>query len=140
MTVTHEGTADAGYEAATDEARHEHHPKDAQYWKVGLALGLITLLEVGTYFIADPPYDHDLAPLLIGSLIFMMVLKFVVIGAYFMHLKFDNRLFRNVFVAGLLLAVGVYLAVLTAFEFWTDRYEDGTYDEDTFLVEDAPAG
>ena len=140
MTVTHEGTADAGYEAATDEARHEHHPSDAQYWKVGLALGFITLLEVGTYFIADPPYDHDLAPLLIGSLIFMMILKFVVIGAYFMHLKFDNRLFRNVFLAGLLLAAGVYLAVLTAFEFWSDRYEDGTYDEDSFLVEDAPTG
>ena len=136
MTVTHEGTADAGYEAATDEARHEHHPSDAQYWKVGLALGLITLLEVGTYFIADPPYDHELAPLLIGSLIFMMVLKFVVIGAYFMHLKFDNRLFRNVFLSGLVLAVGVYLAVLTSFEYWSDRYEAETYDQDQFLVED----
>lgn len=136
MTVTHEGTADTGYEAATDEAHHEHHPSDAQYWKVGLALALITLLEVGTYFIADPPYDHELAPLLIGSLIFMMVLKFVVIGAYFMHLKFDNRLFRNVFVAGLVLAVGVYLAVLTVFEFWSDRYEEDTFDQDSFLVED----
>lgn len=123
MTVTHEGTADAGYQAATDEARHGHHPSDAQYWKVGLALGLITLLEVSTYFIADPPYDHDLAPLIIGSLIFMMALKFIVIGAYFMHLKFDNRLFRNVFVAGLVLAVGVYLVTLTVFEFWSDRHE-----------------
>ena len=136
MTVTHEGTADAGYEAATEGARHdEHHPSDAQYWKVGLALGFITLLEVGTYFIADPPYDHELAPLLVGSLIFMMVLKFIVIGAYFMHLKFDNRLFRNVFVAGLVLAAGVYLAVLTSFEYWSDAYEDDTYDQDTFLVE-----
>ena len=136
MTVTHEGEADAGYEAATDEARHEHHPSDAQYWKVGLALALITLLEVGTYFIADPPYDHELAPLLIGSLIFMMVLKFIVIGAYFMHLKFDNRLFRNVFVSGLVLAVGVYLVLLTVFEFWSDRYEDEATEQGSAMVED----
>lgn len=130
MTVTHEGEVDAGYTAATDDAHHQHHPSDAQYWKVGLALGIITLLEVGTYFIADPPYDHELAPLLIGSLIFMMVLKFVVIGAYFMHLKFDNRLFKNVFIAGIVLAVGVYIAMLTAFEYWSDRYEDSPSGQD----------
>jgi len=124
MTVTHEGEADAGYEAATDEARHEHHPSDAQYWKVGLALGLITLLEIGTYFIADPPYDHDLAPLLIGSLIFMMVLKFVVIGAYFMHLKFDNRILRRLFVTGLVLAVLVYVAYLLTMGVFLQEPED----------------
>jgi cytochrome c oxidase subunit IV len=124
MTVTHEGEVETGYTAATDDARHQHHPSDAQYWKVGIALAVITLLEVSTYFIADPPYDHELAPLLIGSLIVMMVLKFAVIGAYFMHLKFDNRLFKNVFIAGIVLAVGVYIAMLTAFEFWSDRYEE----------------
>jgi cytochrome c oxidase subunit IV len=134
MTVTHEGSAEAGYEAATDDAHHEHHPSDKKYWQVGIALGIITLLEVSTYFIADPPYDHELAPLLIGSLIVMMVLKFVVIGAYFMHLKFDNRLFRNVFTAGMVLAVGVYLVTLTTFEFWGDSFEADTYDQDSFLT------
>jgi cytochrome c oxidase subunit 4 len=136
MTVTHEGAADAGYESATDDARHDHHPSDAQYWKVGLVLAVLTLLEVSTYFIADPPYDHELAPLLIGSLIIMMVLKFVIIGAYFMHLKFDNRLFRNVFVAGLVLAIGVYLVTLTVFEFWDDRYEAAIDDRGSAMVED----
>ena len=135
MTVTHEGSADAGYHSGSDDARHEHHPKDTTYWKVGLALALITALEVSTYFIADPPYDHELSYLLIGSLIVMMVLKFIVIVAYFMHVKFDNPLFRNVFFGGLVLAVGVYLATLTAFEFWSDRYEADTYDQDSFLVE-----
>jgi cytochrome c oxidase subunit 4 len=137
MTVTHEGP-DTGYESATDEARHEHHPSDGLYWKIGAALGIITALEVGTYFITDDPYSHELAPLLIGSLVIMMVLKFVVIASYFMHLKFDNKLFRNIFVAGLVLAVGVYLVALTAFEFWSDRYESDTYDQDEFLVEEAP--
>lgn len=112
-------------EAAAPEghADHHHHPTEAQYWKVGAALAIITLAEVGTYFIADPPYDHELSYVIMGSLIFMMVLKFVVIGAYFMHLKFDNKLFRNVFIVGMVLAVAVYLAVLTAFQFWTDDFE-----------------
>lgn len=135
MTVTHEGP-DTGYEAATDHARHEHHPSDSLYWKVGGALGLITALEVGTYFITDDPYSHDLKWALIGSLIFMMIIKFVVIVSYFMHVKFDNRLFRNVFVSGLVLAVGVYLVMLTVFQFWGESYEADTYDQDQFLVEE----
>lgn len=135
MTVTHQDKVDDDYEAATDASRHEHHPSDGLYWKVGGALGLITALEVGTYFITDDPYGHELKWLLIGSLIFMMILKFVVIVSYFMHLKFDNRLFRNVFVSGLVLAVGVYIAMLATFEYWSDRYEADTYDQDDFLVD-----
>ncbi|MFP5578522.1 MAG: cytochrome C oxidase subunit IV family protein [Acidimicrobiia bacterium] len=137
MTVTHDGPADTGYEAATDHARHEHHPSDGLYWKVGAALGFITALEVGTYFITDDPYGHELKWVLIVGLLSLMVLKFVVIVSYFMHVKFDNRLFRNVFVSGLLLAVGVYLVTLTTFEFWGDSYEADTYDQDDFLVEEA---
>lgn len=123
MTVTHPGP-DSEHVAPTDEAHDQHHPTDGTYWKVGLALAVITLLEISTYFIADPPYDHELGGLLIGSLIVMMVLKFIVILAYFMHVKFDNKLFRNVFTGGLLLAVAVYIATLATFEYFSDRYED----------------
>jgi len=133
MTVTHEG-ADTGYEAATDHAHHEHHPSDGLYWKVGAALGFVTLLEVGTYFVTDDPYSHELKWVLIIGLLVLMTLKFVVIVSYFMHVKFDNKLFRNVFVAGLVLAVGVYLAVLTSFQFWGDSYEADQNDETGFLA------
>lgn len=136
MTVTHEGSADTGYEAATDEARHEHHPSDGLYWKVGGALGVVTALEVATYFITDDPYSHELKWVLIFGLLTLMVLKFIVIVSYFMHVKFDNPLFRNVFVGGIVLAVGVYLAVLTSFEFFSERYEADLNDQDAFLVED----
>lgn len=124
MTVTHPGS-DSAYEAAADDAQHEHHPKDKTYWQVGLALGIITALEVSTYFIADPPYDHDLGLVIIGSLLVMMVLKFVVIVSWFMHVRFDNKLFRNVFVSGLLLAMAVYIAAMSSMEFFSDSYERG---------------
>ena len=35
-----------------------------------------------------------------------------------MHLRFDNPLFDRVFVSGLVLAVVVYIVMLTTFEFW----------------------
>jgi cytochrome c oxidase subunit IV len=135
MTVTHQDKVDDDYEAATDGARHEHHPSDGLYWKVGGALGFVTALEVGTYFITDDPYSHELKWVLIFGLLALMALKFVVIVSYFMHVKFDNRLFRNVFVSGLVLALGVYLVMLTVFEFWGSSYEADTYDQDEFLVE-----
>ncbi len=124
MTVTHSGP-DSSYEAATDEVLHEHHPSDGTYWKVGAILGVLTALEVSTYFISETPYESDAAPLLIGGLLVMMVAKFITIISYFMHLKFDNKIFRNVFVSGLVLAVGVYLVVLTTLHFWTGGYEQG---------------
>jgi cytochrome c oxidase subunit 4 len=122
-TVTHGGDVDGGYEAATDTELHEHHPSDGLYWRVGAILGVLTLLEVGTYFVTDDPYTHELKWLLIGGLLTLMVVKFITIISYFMHLKFDNKLFRNVFISGLVLAVGVYIVVLTTFAFWDSGYE-----------------
>ncbi len=116
-------TATQTHDAEHDE--HHDHPSDAQYWKVGAILAVITLAEVGTYFITDDPYSHELKPLLIGSLLIMMTVKFITIGAYFMHLKFDNKVFRNIFITGLVLAVAVYLAVLTTFAYWDSGYEEG---------------
>ena len=37
---------------------------------------------------------------------------------FFMHLRFDNKLLSWVFVAGLVLAVAVYIVMLTTFEYW----------------------
>lgn len=122
-TVTHDNDRDGSYEAATDTELHEHHPSDSMYWKVGALLGVLTLLEVGTYFVTDDPYSHDLKWLLIVGLLVLMVAKFITIISFFMHLRFDNKIFRNVFISGLVLAVGVYLVVLSVFTFWSEDYE-----------------
>lgn len=93
---------------------HEHgHPSDRQYVVIAVILGVITALEVSTYFLEDPG-----TLVVVLGLIGMMIAKFAIVAGYFMHLRFDNPLFRRVFVFGLLLAVGVYIAVLTSMEFW----------------------
>jgi hypothetical protein len=52
----------------------------------------------------------------------MMIAKFAIVCGWFMHLRYDNPLFKRVFVFGLSLAVGVYIVVLTAMQFWDSGY------------------
>ena len=47
-----------------------------------------------------------------------MVAKFLTVVSYFMHLKFDNKLFSALFYTGLFLAVGVYCGALSTFHFF----------------------
>ena len=72
----------------------------------------------------DPPLNeffteiHVMSSVLFLVLIVLMVIKFVLVAGYFMHLKFDSPLFTNLFTAGLILAMAVYLVALTAFRIW----------------------
>jgi len=50
----------------------------------------------------------------------MMVVKFVLIASFFMHLRFESRLLSTVFYGGATLAIAVYLAVLSTCVFWQD--------------------
>jgi cytochrome c oxidase subunit 4 len=49
----------------------------------------------------------------------MMAVKFVIVVSYFMHLKYDNKLFSWVFYAGLILALIVYGIFLATFHFFS---------------------
>jgi cytochrome c oxidase subunit 4 len=87
------------------------HPTDGNYIVIALILAVITAGEVGLYYI-------DIGKAMIPTLLVMMVLKFGIVAAYFMHLKFDSRIFRRLFISGLVLAVAVYIAVMASFQLW----------------------
>lgn len=93
------------------EDTHEHGMSDAGYIKIAIVLALITALEVSTYYV-------DFGPLAMPSLLIMMVVKFVMVVSYFMHLKFDNRIFSFLFYVGLGLALFVYITALATFKFF----------------------
>ena len=95
----------------THEDAQEHGMSDAGYIKIAIILALITALEVSTYYV-------DFGPLFMPSLLIMMVVKFVMVVSYFMHLKFDNKLFSFCFYAGLFLAVMVYVIALATLKFF----------------------
>ena len=103
-TDTHDA-ADGTHDAA------EHGMSTRGYINIALILAAITALEVSTYYV-------DFGPLFLPSLLIMMVVKFVMVVSYFMHLKFDNKIFSWLFYAGLFLAIGVYAAALGTFHFF----------------------
>ena len=89
----------------------QHGMSDAGYIKIALILAAITALEVSTYYV-------DFGPLFMPALMAMMVVKFTMVVSYFMHLKFDNRIFSFLFYVGLGLALFVYIAALATFKFF----------------------
>jgi len=100
------------------EVHGHQHPSDMQYVGIAVFLAVVTAAEVSTYFLSD----LSTAALVI-FLIPLMVAKFVTVCGWFMHLRYDNPLFRRVFVFGLMLAVVVFAGILlTAMEFWSSDY------------------
>lgn len=86
------------------------HPGPGEYVKVAVVLAIVTLIEVGAYYVTGIP-----DPVLSASLLVMMVIKFALVGLWFMHLRFDSPLFRRLFVGGILLAMAIYTVVLVSF-------------------------
>ena len=99
--------------ANTSHTAHEeqHGMSDAGYIRIAIILAAITGLEVSTYYV-------DFGVLFLPALLIMMAIKFVMVVSYFMHLKFDNKIFSFLFYAGLILAIGVYAAFLATFKFF----------------------
>jgi len=113
----------AAVDTAPDEHAHDH-PSDLQYVKIAIFLGLLTALEVSTYFWEDlPGIDKPASTTTLVAVLFpMMIVKFVTVAGYFMHLKYDNPIFKRIFIFGLLLAIIVYAIALFAFEYWNEDY------------------
>lgn len=112
MSVQEDVQTPAGATALAQE--HAHENRDAMYVKIALILAAITGLETFTYFESVFDFGKALVPVLLVC----MVVKFYLIAAYFMHLKWDRPILRRVFMTGILIALAVYLAALTAFKFF----------------------
>ena len=97
---------------ATKETKHlvheeEHaHPDESVYIRIALILAVLTAIEVGLYYTS---FSEGLTN---GVLLVLAGGKFVLVAAYFMHLKFDSRILRRLFATGFVLAVLVYIAYL----------------------------
>lgn len=99
-------------EAPREDLELAHHPSPRKYVWVAIILAIVTAIEVAIYYIDSIASRHGL---LITSLLVFAVIKFVMVGAYFMHLKFDSPIFRRLFITGILLALAVFAVVLVFF-------------------------
>ena len=106
MSAAHPAVAHPEDHGATVE---HAHPGPRVYVIVALILGVITAVEVLIYNIAA------LGDLLVPLLLVLSAAKFATVVAFFMHLRFDNRLFTFVFGFGLLVAFSIVSALLLLF-------------------------
>lgn len=89
--------------------RERAHPTPAKYVAIALILAAVTIVEVAIVYI-------DFLGGIVGPvLVILSAAKFALVAMFFMHLRFDNRLFSTMFVGGLLLAVGVLITLLALF-------------------------
>jgi len=71
----------------------------------------MTALEVTLSYI-------DVGPIFLPVLLILLAAKFLTVVSYFMHLKFDKRIFSFLFYTGLILAVFVFCVALSTFHFF----------------------
>ncbi len=99
---------------STHTTRSGHdEPSDRAYVGIAILLAVITFAEIGTYYA-----EEQLGSFLVPVLLVGMAFKFFVVVGWFMHLRFDSNLFTRLFVAGLVLAVVIYLVMLATFEYF----------------------
>jgi cytochrome c oxidase subunit 4 len=94
------------HEEAEHEAGGHAHPSAVEYVRIGLVLVIITAIEVGLYYI-----DLDYT-LLVILLIVASTMKFMLVVMWFMHLRFDNPLFTQLFAGGMLLTFAIFSVAL----------------------------
>ena len=97
---------------AAASADHEHeHPTWKEYKWVAFWLTLITVAEVYFYYV--PAFVAS--PYFIPTLLILSATKFAIVVLFYMHLKYDHKLFRALFSGPLLIAMSTILALLFLF-------------------------
>ncbi len=92
-------------------ADHQHeHPTWKQYKWVALWLTVITVFEVWIYY---TPFSKS--PMYAPLLLVLSATKFIIVVMFYMHLKYDHKLFRALFTGPLIIAISTLLALFALF-------------------------
>ncbi|HEX7090918.1 MAG TPA: cytochrome C oxidase subunit IV family protein [Longimicrobiales bacterium] len=86
------------------------HPGWKTYALVAAVLTIITAAEVAVFYI--PALEAALVPILLT----LSASKFMLVAMFYMHLRFDSRIFSGVFLAPLSLAVVVVVGLFLLFK------------------------
>lgn len=89
--------------------RHGAHPSPREYVRIALILAVVTGLEVAVYYL------QAARDFLVPLLFLFSLVKFALVVMWFMHLRFDSRVYARFFVMGIAFAVTLYLVVLLTF-------------------------
>ena len=94
-----------------DPADPHSHPTAGTYVKVGLFLTVLTALEVWAYYVPSFVASRAFVP----TLLILSAVKFAIVVAFYMHLKYDHKLFRALFTGPLIIAMTTIVALMFLF-------------------------
>jgi len=103
------GAAGGAHAAAHDA---HAHPTWKQYKWVALILTLITVVEVWVYYIPSFVATKAFVP----TLLIMSAVKFAIVVMFYMHLKYDHKLFRALFTGPLIIAIITLIVLMLLFQ------------------------
>ena len=89
----------------------KEHPTWSTYWKVAVILTLMTVVEVWIYYIPAFVASRAFVPVLLV----MSAIKFFIVVAFYMHLRYDHKLFRALFTGPLIIAMTTIVGLMFLF-------------------------
>jgi cytochrome c oxidase subunit 4 len=110
--------ADHAHDHADTHAMGEvhEHPTWRQYKWVALILIVITAIEVWVYYIpAFADAKGAAHPFFVPLLLIMSAIKFAIVVMFYMHLKYDHKLFRVLFTGPLMIAMATIISLMFLF-------------------------
>lgn len=87
------------------QSGESHGITTKKYFSIAVILGVVTAMEVAIFYI------EALRPMLVPLLLGLSFVKFVLVVMYFMHLRFDKAIFGVLLGAGMVMALGTFVAV-----------------------------
>ena len=105
----HDGHGAAAHATHPAHAAQQAHPQPRTYITIALILAVITAIEVAVYYVPA------LLAFIVPILVVLSVAKFVLVVGYFMHLKFDHKLYTGLFAGGLAIALATFIGLFVLF-------------------------
>lgn len=93
-------------------AEEHNHPNASKYFKIAIILCALTALEFVVFYLEFLSYG------IIPVLAILSIGKFALVAMYYMHLKFDSKLFSVLFLTGLILASSVTIALMVLLDWF----------------------
>ena len=88
------------------QTAHRAHPTPAMYWGIALFLAVVTAIEVAI------PYMSVFDPVRVPLLLILAAVKFGTVVSFFMHLRYDKKLYRTLFLFGVIGVIPLFLVML----------------------------
>ena len=92
------------------ETAHRAHPTPAMYWGIAAFLAVVTAIEIAIPGISA--LDSVKVPLLWG----LAIVKFGTVVMFFMHLRYEKKLYRTLFLFGVIGVVPLMLVMLLSMD------------------------